>query len=187
MIEQLRQQTNQLLADRSAAQQQYRQERRDLKDTRTTVAALEEARELAQKVATTVQEKAHHQIADVVSRCLETVFEEPYEFRINFAQKRGRTEASLVFVRDGEEFNPMTAAGGGVIDVASFALRLSCLLLTQPPCRRFLVMDEPFKFLPPEYRPRLRLLIEKLAEELDVQFLIVTHIDELRIGKIITL
>ena len=143
-----------------------------------------EAQELAQAVALIVQQQAHDQIAKVVSRCLTEVFDEPYVFRIHFERKRGRTQARLAFERDGMEVDPMTASGGGIIDVASFALRLSCLVLNKPPLRRVLVMDEPFKYVSEEYRERVKILLETLAVEMSVQLILVTHITELQIGTV---
>lgn len=146
-----------------------------------------EATELAQKVAQAVQQQAHNQIAGVVSRCLEAVFPEAYEFIIHFERKRGRTQARLAFVRDGLELDPMDASGGGVVDVASFALRLSCLILHKPPLRRIMVMDEPFRFVSEEYRERIRKLLHELSNEMNVQFILVTHISELKTGTIVEL
>lgn len=134
-----------------------------------------------------VQESIQVKVAKLVSDCLEYVFEEPYEFRIVFEEKRNTTEARLVFMRDGEEIEPMSASGGGVIDVAAFGLRLACLMLTTPTVRPLMVMDEPFRFLSVQYRDRVRSLIEQLAEEYDCQFIIVTHMDELRIGTVVDL
>ena len=47
----------------------------------------------------------------------------------------------------GEEAHPFDCCGGGVWDVISFALRCACLVLEQPANTRFLVLDEPFKFI----------------------------------------
>lgn len=151
------------------------------------VTNVEQAQALVQTVAQQIQQQVHRHIASVVSRCLEAVFDEPYEFQIIFEQRRGRTEAELVFVRDGLTIDPMLASGGGVVDVASFALRLACLLLTRPPLQRVLVLDEPFKFVSAEYRDRLRMLLEMLAKEMQVQIIMVTHIPELRVGKVVEL
>lgn len=143
---------------------------------------------MAQEVAQIVQAEAHRKIADVVSRSLETVFgEDAYVFKINFEQKRGRTEAVLVFERNGMEVDPMTAAGGGVVDLASFALRLSCLMLARPPLRRLLVLDEPLKFISKDYRPMVRTLVEQLASELGIQVILITHSEEFIMGKVIEL
>ena len=148
---------------------------------------LNDSQELAQIVAQGIQQKAHDRIASVTSKCLETIFEEPYRFQIIFERKRGKTEARLVFERDGLEIEPLTASGGGVIDVASFALRLSAISLTKPHVRKIMILDEPFRFLSAEYRPRVRDMLQELAEEYGFQFVMVTHIEELICGKCIRL
>jgi len=146
---------------------------------------VEEAQTLLQAVAAIVQQSAHGQIAGVVSRCLEAVFDDPYEFRVEFVERRGKTEAVMQLVRDGESVDPMAAAGGGVVDLAAFAARLAKLVLSKPSRRRLLVLDEPFRFISRDLRPRVRELIETLAEEMAVQFVLVTHDPMLTVGKVV--
>lgn len=186
-IEHIRQKVGHHAAAYAASRLRVKQEKRELETANARVVSARVALRMAQEVARAVQEKAHHQIADVVTQSLAAVFDEPYTFRIVFEQKRNRTEASLVFERGGQLVDPMTAAGGGVVDVAAFALRLSCLLLSRPPLRRLLVLDEPFRFVSAEYRPRVRKLVEALASDFGVQFLMVTHMPELECGKVIRL
>lgn len=151
-------------------------------------AALATALGVAQTVAVEIQELAHKKIATIVTRSLAIVFDDsPYEFKILFEQKRGRTEAELVFEREGLRVEPLAAAGGGVVDVAAFALRLSCLLLSRPPLRRVLVLDEPFKMLSRDRVGRVRELLEILTKELGVQIILVTHDTALACGKTVAL
>jgi DNA repair exonuclease SbcCD ATPase subunit len=145
----------------------------------------EEAQGIVQAVAAAMQQEAHDRIAGVVGTCLSTVFEEPYEFRIAFERTRGRTEARLTFVREGQEVSPMDASGGGVVDVAAFGLRIASIMAARPAVRRLVVMDEPFKFVSVGHRAAVRALLEMLAEKLDLQIVMVTHIDELRCGTVI--
>lgn len=147
------------------------------------------AQTFLQDAAAAIQESVHRQIAGVVTRCLKTVFGVGcYEFRISFEKRRGKTEAEMSFVRDGQEVDPLEAAGGGAVDVASFALRLACLLLTRPQRRKLLVMDEPFRFVNgAEYQERAAQLLETLAEELDFQFVIVTDDEWLKLGTVVEL
>jgi len=152
-----------------------------------TIEITEQAQTLIQNVAQTIQQQVHDQIAAVVSRCLEAVFEEPYKFNLSFEQRRGRTEADLTFERNGHQVDPLTASGGGVVDVAAFALRLSCLMLSKPHLRKLIVMDEPFKFVSVQYRDNVRLMMEQLSEDFGIQFVIITHMDELKMGKIVGL
>jgi DNA repair exonuclease SbcCD ATPase subunit len=168
--------------------QQVKTERRELAAAQERLEQILTAQKLVQEVAEQVQTRAHQQIASVVTRCLKAVFgDDAYEFKIRFSQKRGRTEAQLLFVRDGLEIEPTEAAGGGVIDVAAFALRLACLVLIRPQKRKLLVLDEPFRFLSQEFRPAVRELLETLARETGIQMIVVTHIPELQIGKVIEL
>lgn len=145
------------------------------------------AQAVIQKASAAIQHEVHQQIASIVSSCLATVFEDPYSFKINFREVRGKTEAEFKLVRNGKELNPLDATGGGVVDVTAFALRLACLVLSTPKRRKLLILDEPFKNLSAEYIPIARELILKLAEQLNVQFLIVTHIQDLMLGKVVQL
>lgn len=143
------------------------------------------ANDLAKGVAREIQAKVCGCVAGVVSRCLEAVFDEPYDFKMAFVEKRGRTEVELTFEKDGQCVDPLTASGGGVVDVASFALRLAAILLSGPRTRHVLALDEPFKFLSCQYRPRIRQLLDELAKEMKMQIIMVTHIDELQTGTIV--
>lgn len=132
-----------------------------------------------------VQERYHGQIMEIVSYCLKEVFgPDAYEFKIAFVQKRGQVEASLIFERDGEQFDPLNASGGGVLAVACFALRLSVLYLTKQSVRPIIVMDEPFGQLSVEYRERMAALLEELSNQFGFQFLIVTHAGEFEMGRV---
>jgi len=122
-----------------------------------------------------------------VSSCLSAVFDDPYRFQISFVKKRGKTEAVLSFVRGELEVDPLDSAGGGVVDVAAFALRVACVLASTPQLRKLIVLDEPFKFLHRDLRPRIGTMIMKLAVEFNIQFIIVTHFPEIEIGKVIHL
>ena len=117
----------------------------------------------------------------MVSRCLAAVWNNPYEFKIDFERKRGKTEARLYLVRDGFEYDdPKNSVGGGVVDVAAFALRLACVLLHRPQLRPLLVLDESFKHLSSDKIPRVRAMIDGLADEFGVQFIIVSHLSGLQ-------
>jgi len=180
-----RKQADRLVAERTAVAAGLRQARSAVIAGEAALDAADEAQQIVQLVAKTVQETAHDRIAGVVTRCLAAVFDEPYEFHVRFEQARGRTEARLVFSREGMEVNPIDASGGGVVDVAAFALRISCLMLTRPASRRVVILDEPFKFVSADRRDRVRAMLLGLAADLGVQFIVVTHIDELRCGRII--
>lgn len=162
----------------------------NLQQAQDTLDDTSEAQRILQIVAQSVQEVVHRQISGVVSQCLRFVFEDPYAFRIEFERKRGRTEAKLVFAREGIELSdPLREVGGGVVDVAAFALRLACLVKANPPVRRMLVLDEPFsKLRGYENRQRIRDMVRSLADELDVQFIMNVDTDvypEFEMGEVV--
>ena len=163
-----------------------RTERQLLEDAKENLDACLEAQKLIQETAADVQTKVHAHIATIVTRCLKAVFTPGYEFKIHFEQKRGKTEARMVFLdHEGNEVNPTEECGGGVIDVAAFALRIAALLLSKPRPEKILILDEPFRFLGgTTYRNHLRQLLASLHEELHFQFIIVTHDPDFEAGRV---
>lgn len=185
-LEQYRRKANKMLADRRHAMRRVKEERVALEAAKEHVENATKAQAFVQAIAQGVQQQAHAKIAGVVSRCLSAVFgDDAPSFEIKFEQKRGKTEARLVFVKDGEEMDPKSSSGGGVVDVAAFALRLACLVLTKPSPRRLLLLDEPFRFVSKDYLPNVAALLRELAAEMNVQMVIVTHATEMEIGKVV--
>jgi ABC-type cobalamin/Fe3+-siderophores transport system ATPase subunit len=134
-----------------------------------------------QELALLTQQQCEKTIADLVTRCLQAIFpENKYTFALVFERKREQTEARCVLRDDdGNEYDPVTACGGGVVSIICFALRLATLILRVPQARKLLVLDEPFIALSKEHRGRLVGLLESLANETGFQFIIVTHMPEL--------
>lgn len=169
-----------------AARDRVEVEQQALVKAKAELESAKQAQEILQHLAQQTQLLAHQQVAKIVSRCLSAVFQRPYELRIEFDRKRGKTEAKFVYLRDGHEVQPYLTSGG-VRQVTAMALRLTNLILTQPPARRFLALDEPFQGLSAVNLRKMAKLVEVLAAELDVQFLIVTHCTDLQVGKVIHL
>lgn len=182
-----RKKVNRLLSDFSAMEKQYKNEKSSLKESKSYLSYVEQAQTITQHISQTIQQQAHNKIANVVSRCLETVFDDVnYGFKINFEKKRGRTEAVLILLKEGHEItDPLEADSGGVIDIASFALRLSCLMLAKPILRRIMILDEPFKNVSANYRNNVRIMLEELSKDFHIQIIMVTHDKAYQCGKVI--
>lgn len=143
-----------------------------------------EAAQVLQAVASSVQRAWYINLGRIVSKCLASVFDDPYEFKLVFKQLASRTQVQFLLERNLDEFDPLTSTGGGVVDVASFALRVAALMLSVQDGRRLLVADEPFRFVSAKYRHQVRILLERLAEEFDLQLILVTHNEEFEIGTV---
>jgi DNA repair exonuclease SbcCD ATPase subunit len=49
------------------------------------------------------------------------------------------------------------------------------------------VLDEPFRFVSAAYIDRLRQLLMELAKTANIQFVVITHHEDLRAGKVVEL
>jgi len=176
---------NERLPELNYVERNLKEEKKALVAAEDNLTDAKEAQILIQQVAQGIQEHAHAKIAGVVTSCLAAVFDDPYKFTIEFERKRGRTEAKLFFKRGKQQVDPMAATGGGAVDVAAFALRTACLILARPQLRKVLILDEPFRFVSAGYRDRVRALMENLSKDLGIQFILVTHCEELVCGNII--
>ena len=186
----IRKQVDKIVTKLGYAETTVREEKFNLDQAQQLLTNTEEAQSITQQVSQTIQQQAHNRIAGVVSKCLEAVFtgEDLYGFKIHFDRKRGRTEARLVLTKNGHEIDdPLDFDSGGVCEVAAFALRLSCLVLSKPRLRKVILFDEPFKSISVDYLDNVRILMGKLSEEFGVQFIVVTHIAQLETGKVIRL
>ena len=186
-IQKYRSYLNRLIAERGLVLRTLKAQKKSWRTARKYLKAVEEAQSVAQGVAKAVQERTHEQIAGVVTRCLKAVFPNPYEFKIVFETKRGKTDARMVFMRDGKEFYPDDGVGGSVLDVAAFALRLACLGLQKPKRRRVVFIDEGFTGISDKQdnKERLREMLSALAKELQFQIIMVTHDEGLLAGKVV--
>lgn len=188
----VRKNVNRYLADYRLAERQEIEEKRFLRDAKHKVSTALKAQEVLQLVAQAVQKNAHDQIAEVVTRCLVAVFGKMYKFTIEFSRKRGKTEAEPLFWKKQRKIwhplKPLDAAGGGCVEIAALALRMSDIVLSDPKCEPVLVLDEPFRCVNgEEYRKRTAELIMTLSVEMGIQIIMATDNDWLKIGKVVNL
>ena len=181
---------NSLLSEFQHHKRLVSEEKKILRELEERETDTTQAQKLIQMIAETVQKSAHSQIAAVVTKCLQAIFgNDSYEFKIIFERKRGKTEAKLVLEKDGLVLDdPTNEAGGGCLDVAALALRLACLVLSRPRLRKIIVADEPMKNVNGEiYQERMGTMLETLAEDFGIQFILVSDDSWLHIGKVIAL
>lgn len=138
---------------------------------------------LLQKTATYAREQAKFQIEDMVTKCLQYVFEKDIEFVINFQELRNNPNAEFFIssIFDGEKIltDPQSSHGGGVVDVLSLALRTAFLELQDPPFEGPLILDEPGKHVSSDYIFNLGEFIQQSTLSFDRQVIMVTHNDHL--------
>lgn len=139
----------------------------------------EEAREIIRAVGLETQQQLQYHIGDITSLALETVYKEPYQLVAEFVQRRNRTECDLYFMRGGNRYNPLDDSGGGVVNVASFALRVASWSMQNPHSRNVLLLDEPFVNVAEDLLPRVGEMIQQISKRLRLQIIMGTHSEDL--------
>lgn len=180
----LRKQIKQRQIEHELAHRQLEQTTERIESLQQLDVDYEQAFALARVVATGMQEQAQTAIADVVTKCLQAVFGSRYSFQIDFVEQKNRTSCRFVLKKGAQELDPLTETGGGVVDIITFALRVAVLCACKPARRRLIIADEPFRFVSHEYRAALSDLLTLLSNEMGIQFVIVTHIQELELGTV---
>lgn len=161
-----------------------------------SIASLEEAVDVANKAKALLESYAVDQQAELkvaveglVTRGLQTVFEERLEFRMNFTTLRDQPDVSFAVVSyiDDEPFEMdiPNSFGGGLAVVCAVLLRVIVLryLVEHGRVDPILVLDEPLAALSPNYsetnaenlRTRMAMFLRTVADELGVQLVLVTH------------
>lgn len=134
----------------------------------------EEAREVIRTVGMKTQQQLQYHISDITSLALDAVYDDPYELVAEFVMRRNKSECDLYFMRNDNRIDPRTAAGGGAVDVAAFALRVASWSMQRPKSRNLLMLDEPFVRLKGE-KANLRSLklLKTISDRLKLQMLVV--------------
>jgi DNA repair exonuclease SbcCD ATPase subunit len=146
-----------------------------VRDARRGLHRHEQAREIIREVGLRTQQQLQVHISDITSLALEAVFDDPYELVVEFVQRRNKTECDLYFQRDGQRVDPISASGGGAVDVAAFALRIAAWSMQTPRSRNTIILDEPLRFLSEDLQEQASRMIKELSERLGIQFVIITH------------
>ena len=117
-IKQLRNKLEYLKGQRDQLQKTIDDLKEKIRDDKRTLIRYERALEIVKQVGLLTQKQFEYHLAEQVSLAMEAVFDNPDQLKVNFQEKRGRTEAEILFVKGNLEFPPLGNAGGGTIDVA---------------------------------------------------------------------
>ena len=134
---------------------------------------IDKARYVIQEVAIQTQKNIEFHIKKIVTIALSSVLPSPPEFIVRFETKRNQPECFLLFKMEDVEYKPTESSAGGELDIASFALKVVYWSLKKN--RPTFILDEPFKFLSPNFQSNASEMIKTLSDKLGIQFIIVSH------------
>jgi len=134
----------------------------------------QKAREVIRQVGLKTQQQLSYNVGEITSMALESVLQDPYQLKLDFVERRNKTECDIIFTRRGIDIDPFSG-GGGAIDVASFSLRIASWVMSSSKSRNTLILDEPFKHLKgEETNRRMLLMLKQISEKLGIQIIMVS-------------
>ena len=178
-VQLLRNKLEQFKGKKEQLENSLQKAQKELEETKQAIRNHEQALEIVKEVGLKTQQSLQFHIAGIVTMALDSVFEDPYEMQVEFVQRRGKTECDLFFKKGEDIINPLSASGGGAVDVASFALRVASWSMQLPKTRNTLLLDEPFKNLSEELLPKAGEMLKRISQQLGIQIIMVTHSDTL--------
>jgi len=141
---------------------------------------LGEAREVVSKVGILAQQEVKDIVEDLVTQALQVVFGSSYSFEMEDKIQRNKPE-TYFYLKIGDRRNLLKddLEGGGVVDLVSFGLRVVLWAISTPRTASVIMLDEPVKYIDKVRLEQTGVMIKKLSEMLGLQFIIVTHEDQL--------
>lgn len=152
----------------------------ELAKLETEVMTLGKVIAILHSLSTSVQERFLKGIEDLVSEGLTAVFGETIQFVITPVVRNKQVNLDFsIHNQDGTETDLMDARGGGLVCLTGVLLRIIMARLMSSRIRQTLILDEPLGMLSSNYQPAAGELLRKLADELDMQLIIVSHNQEI--------
>jgi len=150
--------------------------RAQLADLEKAQDTLQQAREIFQKSAILTQNHLADHLSCIVTKAIRAVFyEKDVYFKVEFVERRNTTECDM-WIQEGEfKYSLLESRGFGMTDIVSFALRVAYILLHTSD--NVLIIDEPFRNLSKDKHEVASQMIKEISKELDMQFIISTHVD----------
>jgi len=140
---------------------------------------LDQVMVLFQKTSEYARSQAKIQIENLVTKCLQYVFESNIEFRIEIEELRNKANAEFYVINDNPDFflktKPEQSRGGGIVDIVSLALRISFMQTHKPTIEGPLILDEPAKHVSEDYIYNVGDFLRQSSTMFNRQIIMVTH------------
>ena len=167
---------NKAVVRRQSSQELLERKRKQQEELLEEMETVLKSQALLQSVAEEVQSQLSSKIDNIVNLGLATCFPE-YTFELKYVPSRGKTEVRFVFKLGEDEVDILNQNGGGLVDLVTFCLRVAVFAISSTD--NVIVLDEPYKYVSKTLRPKIAELLSALSEKMNIQFIYVTHIEEL--------
>jgi ABC-type enterochelin transport system ATPase subunit len=164
---------NQSLVKRDVLLKRQKEYNNKLNILKLRLDKIEQAQLFLQLTAKEIQENIKFHIEDIVQLAIDSCFPDKYRFELEFVLKRNKTEANLNFYENNRVIDPMTAAGGGLVNIACFAVLIAGWSLSRN--SPVIMLDEPFKDLSDDLQYKAMEILKELSDKLGFQIILFTH------------
>ena len=138
---------------------------------------------LLQSTSEFARNQAKIQTENLVTNCLQYIFENNIQFEIEIGELYDRPNAEFYVTSEVDDIviktKPELARGGGIVDIISLALRIAFLQIHKPQIEGPLILDEPAKHVSEDYIFNVADFLKKSSEMFQRQIIMVTHNDHL--------
>lgn len=163
--------------------EQIENHKKQIEEIDIEVKLIEKVSILLQNTSEFARNQAKTQIETLVTNCLQFIFENNIEFKIEIEELYGKANAEFYVITKIDDTiiktKPELARGGGVVDIISLALRIAFLQVHKPQIEGPLILDEPAKHVSEDYIFNVADFLKKSSEMFDRQIIMVTHNDHL--------
>lgn len=178
-IEKLKRYTSKQLGKKENLDEQLNIYLNDCKDINSQIELLEKVIILFQKTSEFARNQAKSQIENLVTKCLQFIFESNVKFTIEIEELRNKANAEFYVVDETEDLQiktkPELSRGGGVVDIVSLALRIAFLQIHKPSIEGPLILDEPAKHVSQEFINNVGEFLKQTSEMFNRQIIMITH------------
>ncbi|MGO1469296.1 MAG: ATPase [Tissierella sp.] len=155
----------------------------DLNNINSQIELLEKVIMLLQKTSEFARNQAKSQIENLVTKCLQFIFESNVIFSIEIEELRNKANADFFVIDEVDDLiiktKPELSRGGGVVDIVSLALRIAFLQIHKPSIEGPLILDEPAKHVSQEFINNVGEFLKQTSDMFNRQIIMITHDDYL--------
>ncbi len=160
-------------------QEQYDEYLKNLDDINSQIELLEKVVILFQKTSEFARNQAKAQIENLVTKCLQFIFESDVKFSIEIEDLRNKASADFFVIDERDDIviktKPELSRGGGVVDIVSLALRIAFLQIHKPSIEGPLILDEPAKHVSQDFINNVGEFLKQTSDMFNRQIIMITH------------
>ena len=165
-------------AQRDLLKKQLAEKTARLESVEKSIEHHEQAKWVLNEVVKQTQLNFKEQVEALVTMAIGSVFDRPFEFKLEFNEKPSKMEIQPLIVEGENEYIPKLEMGGGIIELVSVAFRIVLWSLSDPQPRNTIILDEPVRMLG-SLAERFAEFLTQISGELGLQVILITHEEEL--------